>query len=178
VHRSYLVRAAIAMITFVAGIVLVQSPASAASPWPPDPFKGLQSGKCLDIPNSNTANNVRVVIWNCHPTIPANQLWTFEPTDNGWYNIENLATSKCLAALNGGTANNTPIIQFDCNNGDNEEWRDVFVTSNNWPGGYFELQNRKNSNKCLTVKNADVDSGTQLLLFDCNGGRNQGWLWG
>jgi hypothetical protein len=176
------VRAAISLITIIAGATVVPSPASAATladtvnvlATQDVNIRGLVSEKCVDDPDNSYVNNTVMIIYTRYDPKVDNQKWTFTPTDGGYYNIWNELNGKCLIVLNNSPNNNAAVIQFDCNTGDNEEWRTHLV--GNVDDDYYEIINR-HSQKCLTVKNASTANKATLLQFGCNGGGNQYWTW-
>jgi hypothetical protein len=174
--RKRLLHATVALITSIAGVILVQSPASADVEFGPYTYEGEQSGKCIDSPHANPANNVVMTIYTCqYPQVPNQMFWDTE-SEPGYYNIYwySGGSRRCLAVKNASMDDNAPILQFDCNGGDNEEWYTNHRSGQT--AGYYELRNHK-SKKCLTVKNNGTANGSTLLQFTCNGGKNQSWLW-
>ncbi|GIF65641.1 hypothetical protein Ais01nite_36760 [Asanoa ishikariensis] len=162
--RRRLFRSVLALVVLVtAAVVLPQSPAAAEvrGPWQ---IQGIQSRKCVDVPNG-TFNNVQLTIYTCKDK--GNQLFYIQEIYNGEYNIWNIQTGKCLTVLNAETTNNTPVIQYACNIGLNELWT--------LPAD-LTIRNVK-SGKCLTVQNNGTANGAKLLQFTCNGGQNQIFTW-
>ena len=78
----------------------------------PERLVSAASGRCLDVPNSNTANGTQPVIWDCNGG--ANQRWTV----NGQ---TMQALGKCLDAPANATAG-TKVQLWDCNGGTNQQW--------------------------------------------------------
>jgi hypothetical protein len=163
--------------TVTLGIALMApSPAFAASQGPYLIANWGAYPHCIDDPNGNTANNVRMIIYTCGSPRQANQQWDFIDTDGGYYNIKNRASHKCLTVLNNSTANNAPIIQYTCNTGDNEEWTPYYDT---YIGNvdYYILLNR-HSQYCLTI-GGNIASGTPLVQSGCVWSTGFGtWTWG
>ena len=120
------------------------------------PVKGL-AGKCLDVPNGNTANGTRVQIWDCNGTNSQN--WSFQADGT----IR--AFNKCLDVSNSGTTNGSIVQLWDCNGTGAQQW--VQTAAN-------DIVNPV-ANKCLDVANGDSASGTKLQIFDCNGTAAQKW---
>ncbi|MFC0529512.1 glycoside hydrolase family 27 protein [Phytohabitans kaempferiae] len=113
------------------------------------------SGRCLDIPQSNTANGTQPVIWDCNGA--ANQRWTFNgPT------LQSLG--KCLDAPINATAGARTQI-WDCNGGTNQQWT---LNANGTITG-------RQSGLCLDVNNAATANGTTVLLWHCTAAANQRW---
>ena len=113
------------------------------------------SGRCLDVPNSNTANGTQPIIWDCNGA--TNQKWTVSG--------QTLQTlGKCLDAPIGATAG-TKVEIWDCNGGTNQQWT-------------FQSNGTIRSNQsglCLDVSNNQTANGTLTLLWTCTGATNQLW---
>jgi lysophospholipase L1-like esterase len=113
------------------------------------------SGRCLDVANSNNANGVQPIIWDCNGG--ANQSWTF----NG-QSIQ--ALGKCLdAPVNAAAGAKTQL--WDCNGGTNQQW-----TLNN--DGTIR---GTRSGLCLDVDHNLTANGTPVLLWTCTAAANQRW---
>jgi lysophospholipase L1-like esterase len=119
---------------------------------------GGQSGRCVDVPNSSTANGVQVQIWDCSGQ--ANQSWTATSSRQLM-----VLGSKCLDALNQGTAAGTQVVTSDCTGQANQQWN---VNSN---GTITGVQ----SNLCLDATGRGTANGTKLIIWTCNGQTNQQW---
>ncbi|MCF0094008.1 ricin-type beta-trefoil lectin domain protein [Micromonospora sp. NPDC049004] len=115
----------------------------------------VASGRCLDVPQSNTTNGTQPVIWDCNGA--ANQRWTL--------NGQTLqALGKCLDAPTNATAGSKAQI-WDCNGGANQRWT---LNSNGTISG-------AQSGLCLDVNNNGTANGTTVLLWTCTGAANQRW---
>ncbi|MFB9240047.1 RICIN domain-containing protein [Plantactinospora siamensis] len=119
---------------------------------------GGQSGRCVDVPNSSTANGVQVQLWDCGTA--ANQSWTYPAGAQ-----LQVYGNKCLDAYNRGTANGTQVVIWDCNGQTNQQWN---VNAN---GTITGVQ----SGLCLDANGAGTANGTKLILWSCNGQSNQRW---
>ncbi|SNY24070.1 glycoside hydrolase family 27 protein [Paractinoplanes atraurantiacus] len=113
------------------------------------------SGRCLDVPNSNTANGTQPVIWDCNGA--ANQKWTASGQT-----LQSLG--KCLDAPLGATAGAKAQL-WDCNGGTNQQW--TFQANGTIRGTQSGL--------CLDVNNNQTANGTLTLLWTCTGAANQQW---
>ena len=120
---------------------------------------GSGSGRCIDVPNSNTANGTRVQLWDCHSG--SNQRWTYTA---GRQLL--VLGNKCLDANGAGTGNGTAIIIWDCHGGTNQQWN---LNSNGTISGV-------QSGRCLDAAGNGTANGTQLQLWDCHSGSNQIWI--
>ncbi|MEV4701819.1 ricin-type beta-trefoil lectin domain protein [Actinoplanes sp. NPDC049316] len=116
---------------------------------------GAASGRCLDVPNSATANGTQPVIWDCNGG--ANQRWTATGQT-----IQ--ALGKCLDAPAGATAGAKAQL-WDCNGGTNQQW------TLNADGTIRGVA----SGLCLDVDHNLTANGTVVLLWTCTGAANQRW---
>jgi alpha-galactosidase len=114
------------------------------------------SGRCLDVPDSATANGVRPVIWDCHGS--TNQQWAYSSGQT----LQ--ALGKCLdAPINASAGAEVQI--WDCNGGSNQQW-----TFN--PDGTVR---GNQSGLCLDVDHSLTTNGTAVLLWTCTAAVNQRW---
>jgi hypothetical protein len=134
--------------------------AAVAGPPPPPSGQlvGVQSGRCLDVPNQSTANNTQLEIWDCNGG--ANQQFT--QLANGTLQVYG---NKCLDVTSAGTAPGTKVAIFDCTGGANQQWRV------NTDGTIVGVQ----SGLCLDVIGQGTANGTLIDIWTCNGGANQRW---
>jgi len=119
---------------------------------------GVQSGRCIDVPNSSTTNGTQVQLWDCHGG--TNQRWTY--TANKQLMVYG---TKCLDANGQGTANGTAAVIWDCNGQTNQQW------NLNAGGAITGVQ----SGLCLDATGAGTANGTKVVLWSCNGQTNQQW---
>jgi hypothetical protein len=175
--RRRLLQALTALLTLAAVVVLPELPAAASFGY--TNIIGLQSGKCINVPNNNSANGVQLIIYTCANPSTSNETWFFDddirsPNTPGYYNIQNQQTGKCLTQKGASTAVNQPIIQYDCNRGTNEQWYTQKVYSG--PPDWYYIRN-EHGGLCLAVKGGLTGNGQPLLQFTCNGGDNELWTW-
>ncbi|MDI1466223.1 ricin-type beta-trefoil lectin domain protein [Catellatospora sp. KI3] len=119
---------------------------------------GGQSGRCVDVPNSSTANGTQAQLWDCSGA--ANQRWTY--TSGKQLMVYG---NKCLDASGQGTGNGTRLVVWDCNGQTNQQWN---VNAN---GTITGVQ----SGLCVDASGAGTANGTLLVLWACNSGSNQQW---
>jgi alpha-galactosidase len=128
---------------------------SGGSAQPTGTLVSAASGRCLDVPQSNTTNGTQPVIWDCNGG--ANQRWT-----SSGQTLQ--ALGKCLdAPLNAAAGSKVQI--WDCNGGANQRW------THNSNGTITGQQ----SGLCLDVSGALTANGTQVILWQCTGAANQRW---
>jgi poly(3-hydroxybutyrate) depolymerase len=137
------------------------SPPPSSSPPPGQSnvmIVGQQSGRCIDVPGSSTANGTQEQLWDCHGG--TNQRLTY--TANRQLMVYG---NKCLDANNQGTTNGTAVIIWDCNGQANQQWT---LGAN---GAITGVQ----SGLCVDANGAGTANGTKIILWSCNGGVNQQW---
>jgi len=120
-------------------------------------IRGVASGRCLDVPNSSTADGTQIQLWDCHGG--SNQQWATTSSQE-----LRVLGGKCLDAA--GTGNGARIQIYSCWGGANQKWR---VNSD---GTIVGVQ----SGLCLDA--AGSGNGTRLQLYSCWGGDNQRWTLG
>ncbi|AEV83904.1 alpha-galactosidase [Actinoplanes sp. SE50] len=113
------------------------------------------SGRCLDVPNSATANGTQPAVWDCNGG--ANQQWTA-----GGATLQSLG--KCLDAPTGATAG-SKVQLWDCNGGTNQQWT---LNADGTIRGTA-------SGLCLDVDHNLTANGTPVLLWTCTAAVNQRW---
>ncbi|GAB7050205.1 glycoside hydrolase family 16 protein [Catenuloplanes indicus] len=120
-------------------------------------LKGVQSGRCIDVPNGASQDGLPLQIWDCNNT--AAQKWTF----NG--NGSLTAVGKCMDVAGGNPANGTNIQLANCNG---SGWQQFTLS------GAGDLVNIA-ANKCVDVRGNATGGGSKLQLWDCAGTPNQKW---
>ncbi len=113
-------------------------------------------GKCMDVPNSATANGTPVNIWTCNGG--SNQAWVLgaDGTIRPSYD-----TNLCLDLPNWQTGNGTKLDIWACNGGTNQKWT-AGATGLVGYGG-----------KCVDNPGWNTADGTTFDYWDCNRGTNQ-----
>ncbi|MFF5724137.1 endo-1,4-beta-xylanase [[Kitasatospora] papulosa] len=119
-------------------------------------IKGAGSGRCLDVPDSGTADGTQLQLWDCHSA--TNQQWAL--TDTGELKVYG---NKCLDAA--GTGNGAKVQIYSCWGGDNQKWR------LNSDGSIVGVQ----SGLCLDAVGGNTANGTLIQLYSCSSGSNQRW---
>jgi len=115
------------------------------------------NNRCIDVPNSNFSDGVRLQMWNCNGT--AAQKWTFS---GGSLRTQN---NKCMDVAWGSTANGAAIQIANCSGNPAQQ----FVLS-----GAGDLVNPQ-ANKCVDIAGWNGNEGALLHLWECTGGANQKW---
>ncbi|MER5261994.1 ricin-type beta-trefoil lectin domain protein [Actinosynnema sp. NPDC002837] len=124
---------------------------------PPTTFalRSASANRCVDAPQSSTANGTQPVIWDCHGA--ANQQFT--RTGNTLQLL-----GKCLETPTNATAG-TRTQLWDCNGGTNQQWN---LNSNG------TISNVRNG-LCLDVDNNGTANNTPVIVWTCHDGANQRW---
>ena len=147
-------------------LVVVEPGTSTHRPdWPPTTpptggrqLVGVQSGRCVDVPNASTTNGTQVQIWDCNGQTQQRFTYTASKQLQVYGN-------KCLDASGRGTANGTAAIIWDCNGQTNQQWN---VNAN---GTITGVQ----SGLCLDAAALGTTNGTKVQLWSCTGATNQQW---
>jgi hypothetical protein len=79
------------------------------------------SGKCLDIEGSSTANGADLHQWDCH--WGDNQQFKFEDAGDGYYYIKAKHSNKCVDVSGVSQNEGAQIHQWDCLGADNQKWQ-------------------------------------------------------
>ncbi|GAB2628632.1 endo-1,3-beta-glucanase [Paractinoplanes abujensis] len=120
-------------------------------------LKSTFSGRCIDIPNANATDGVRLQTWDCNNS--GAQKWTFN--SDGTLT----ALGKCFDPAGGALTNGTPIQLVTCNGNPVQRWT---------LSGAGDLVNLS-ANRCVDIKDWNANNGAQLQLWDCGGTTNQKW---
>jgi lysophospholipase L1-like esterase len=116
---------------------------------------GAASGRCLDLPNSNSTNGTQPIIYDCNSR--PNQQWTV----NG-QTIRSLG--KCLDSPTGAATGAKAQI-WDCSGAANQRW------NLNTDGTISNVQ----SGLCVDANNNATANGTVVVLRTCTAAANQRW---
>jgi len=124
------------------------------------------SGKALDVPGGNTANNVQLIQY----TDAGNNNQSFRITANsdGYYSIINKGTNKALDNA-GSTADNSRVVQWDLSYSDNQKWKIIDAGD-----GYYKLQ-VKSSQKYLDVQGASNNNEAGIVTNSSSTSLSQQW---
>ncbi|MEU1268399.1 ricin-type beta-trefoil lectin domain protein [Streptomyces sp. NPDC005799] len=135
---------------------------SSTPPPPPPPsgsqeIVGQQSGRCLDINNSTTANGTQAQLWDCNGG--SNQRWTHTAAEQLM-----VYGNKCLG-VGQSAGSGTPAAIWDCSGQADQQW------NVNADGTITAAQ----SGLCLDASGQATGNGTKVQLWTCTGGANQHW---
>ncbi|MEU4730576.1 RICIN domain-containing protein [Streptomyces sp. NPDC023588] len=126
-----------------------------------------QSGKCLEISNSSTANGARAQQWDCNGQAGSN--WSMADAGGGTYYLVNAHSGKCLEIENSSTANGARAQQWDCKGQAGSKWKFYVV------GGTAARVVNAKSGKCLEIENSSKSNGARAQQWDCNGQPGAYW---
>ncbi|MBL0885206.1 RICIN domain-containing protein [Myceligenerans indicum] len=133
----------------------------------PESLVNGNSGKCLDVDGSSTADGAKVQQWACHGG--SNQAWQVEEVAGGYVQIVNGNSGRCLDVDGFSTADGGRVQQWTCTGGTNQQWQVQDLS-----GGSVQVVNR-NSGKCLDVNGFSTADGAKVQQWTCHGGSNQAW---
>ena len=139
---------------------VVNRAASGIGTTPGKVTSGINSGKCVDVRGSNTADGTPVQIYDCNGT--GAQVWTH--VSNGVTVLT--ALGKCLDVTNGWAFSGNPVELWNCNTGSNQEWT---------IGADHSL---RSLGYCLDDPGSNTTNSTQLQIYSCNGTNAQKWYFG
>ncbi|WP_155370716.1 RICIN domain-containing protein [Catellatospora vulcania] len=121
----------------------------------PSALVSAASGRCLDVPGSNTSNGVQPIIWDCSGR--DNQRWAVSGQT-----LQSLG--KCLDAPTGATAG-SKVQLWACTGAANQRWNlNANATISNAANGL-----------CLDVSGNSPANGTPVILWNCTAAANQRW---
>ncbi|MET0404425.1 MAG: RICIN domain-containing protein [Cystobacter sp.] len=124
------------------------------------------SGRCMDVPGSNTASGTQLQQWACNGTTA--QSFRLQAAAGGAFNLINVNSGKCLDISNSSLDDFGIVQQWDCNGTSAQAFR------LNSSGSGYALAN-VNSGKCVDVQSSSLDDGAKLVQYGCHGGGNQTW---
>ena len=142
------------------------APAAQAEPTAQDfttTWWNHNSGKCLEIADSQTFNGARAQQWDCVGGVNT-QRWFMHAVGNAW-ELRNVNSGKCLEIEDSRPDNGARAQQWDCVGIATQRW--FWVSWSGEPG--FRLVNA-NSGKCLEIADSQTFNGARAQQWDCVGG--------
>ncbi|KNY27839.1 RICIN domain-containing protein [Pseudobacteroides cellulosolvens] len=124
------------------------------------------SGKALDVPGGNSANNTQLVQWDDNGN--NNQQYRIITNSDGYYSIINRGTNKALDNA-GASVDNSPVVEWDQSNSDNQKWKLIDTGE-----GYYKLQ-IKSSQKYMDVSGASRNNNAGIVTNSSSTGLSQQW---
>ncbi len=125
-----------------------------------------QSGKAVDVPNGNSANNTQLVQWD--DVGNNNQQYKFVVDADGYYTIINRGTNKALDNA-GATTDNSAVVEWDVTSSNNQKWKII-----NTGDGYSKLQ-VKSSQKYMDVSGASSNNNAGIVTNSSSTSLSQQW---
>jgi uncharacterized repeat protein (TIGR02543 family) len=126
---------------------------------------GVQSGRCMSIAGSSTADLAAVQLQDCSGG--ANQQFRLESADSGYYAIRAVGSGKCLDVAGASTSAGASIIQYACHGGANQQWSTTDLGND-----VVRIASRASA-MVLDVYGARTASGTKIIQWPANAGTNQ-----
>ncbi len=125
-------------------------------------IRSKNSNLLMDVYNSGKDKGTNIIQWPA--TGGANQKWTFELLDNGYYKITSvLNPTYSLDVYNAGAELGNRVIQWTYHGGTNQQWKLIENTD-----GTISFMSR------LAVEGNDSIGPTNYLLDVYGGGKDQG----
>ncbi|MGW2547655.1 RICIN domain-containing protein [Kitasatospora sp. NPDC001574] len=131
-------------------------------------FTAQHSGKCVTIPQNDSANGVQADQWTCINGL--NQQWRLKDTTSGYVQVIAQHSGRCLTVDGASTANSAAVVQSDCATGTNQQWK-----LEDQGNGHYRLIAR-HSNKCLNVSGGSTANSARLIQYTCVGSNNERFL--
>ena len=122
------------------------------------------SGDCVDVAGSSTANNAVIDQLACKTSSKTNQEFQFVPVSGGYGELENENSGMDVVVQSASTATGAKIIQYTQNGTANGLWLPVEQSDGTWS---FKNQN---SGLCLDQTGAVTTSGVQFEQWTCKTG--------
>jgi len=126
------------------------------------------SGKCLDLAGSSTADGANIQQWACHGG--SNQRWRIEDQGDDTSRLVNVATGKVADVANCASADGTDIRQWSWLNNTCQRFRLILSAS----GGWVRLTNAA-TGKVADVANCGTADGTDVRLWSWLNNGCQQW---
>ncbi len=132
-------------------------------------IRGVQSNRCLDIPNGTTEQEARLQIFDCTPE-NLQQFLDITLESNG-YKMKFAHSGLCLEVAENGTINEKPLQQRSCDDSDtNQRWKVEPIA------GSFRIRN-VHSNLCMDIMHESVGNMSAVAQHEClDGQANQRFI--
>ncbi|HTN84058.1 MAG TPA: RICIN domain-containing protein, partial [Sorangium sp.] len=83
--------------------------------------KNANSGKCLDVQGSSTANMANIIQSDCADK--NSQKWDLVDRGSGVVSLRSVGSGKCVDVSGASTADDGRFIQYTCHTGTNQQFR-------------------------------------------------------
>jgi predicted alpha-1,6-mannanase (GH76 family) len=134
-------------------------------------FKGVQSGRAVDVPGWATAD-IQLALWDYNGS--AAQSWTVTATDSGYFKLANVNSGKVMDVYMQSTADGVGVYQSTWWAGGNQQW--AFKGQGPTSGRTYRLIPRHASDKALDTQSGGTANGTKLVQNTYTGASSQKWL--
>ncbi len=128
---------------------------------------GVQSGRCMNIAGSSTADLAAVELRDCSGG--TGQQFRLEAAASGYYTLRAVGSGKCLDVRGASTSAGAGIIQYTCHGGTNQQW-----STTDLGNGAVRIAARS-SGMVLDANGARTANGTTIIQWPSTGGTNQQW---
>jgi hypothetical protein len=125
----------------------------------------VASGLAVNVSGAATTNGAPIIQSSFAGS--ASSLWTFKPTTNGYYQINNVNSGRDLVVQSASTASGAKIIQWSFGSSGDDQWKPVL----NADGTYTFLN--LHSGLVLDDPGSSTTQGTQFDQASSTGGSNQ-----
>lgn len=128
-------------------------------------IRDVNSGKCVDVKNSGTANFTNVWLFTCNQTNAQN--FMIFKTSDGFYQFRNLVNDMNVDVYLNGTVNGTNVNVYAPNDTGAQKFKLIPLGQNR-----FQIIH-STSNRCLDVAGGGTVDGTNIQIWDCLNVNNQ-----
>lgn len=135
----------------------------------------FNTNKCLDLPGGQTDNGTPIQIYDCNGG--SNQQWSL----SAFGSLHGLG-GKCVDVPGFDSSDGTTLQYYDCNGGSNQNFMRAPPAAG--PSQFWNLKAEEENTgadeaMCMGisggVKNGQVQFGTPIVTWDCNGSPDQLW---
>ncbi|MGN1098044.1 MAG: RICIN domain-containing protein, partial [Clostridia bacterium] len=127
-------------------------------------------GMSLSVSQASFDNGAEIIAWGDKGAVE--QLWTLEPTDDGWYKIISFNSEKSIGIYGGSNNAGTKAVQWGYDGSLNQQWKPIPVYKDGKT--YYKLQNRSSS-LFLTYGEGTVAQGA--LAYQTDDSDSDALLW-
>jgi len=141
------------------------TPPTPVPPTPPGSITSRLSGKCLDLPNGDASNGVRLWVQDCDAAHDS-QRWVFA---GGHLKYAGAAASEmCVDVIDGHMVMGQRLQVWNCNGKPQQDW------GYNADIGHISVAGQESL--CLDLEDGGQSSGTPVQVWACyDGNKNQQW---
>ncbi|MEP7051026.1 MAG: RICIN domain-containing protein [Pseudomonadota bacterium] len=126
---------------------------------------GVQSGKCVEIPNGSSTIGVQFDIATC-TTYLTRSRFKLDAQGSGYYHVRNIGNGLCMDVSGAALTNGAAVVQSTCGSATSQQWS--FTDSNG-----AETLTARHSGKALDVSGFGTADGSKVQQWSPTGGTNQ-----